>query len=128
MLHRRLPLLSHVNTCLCCHVTKSTTTGSHCNHVPQLKKFHDYLEPCSESLAAASDVMSLLSIPDILGVAHFRTFLVLLMQVDLIVALRSEALQLNETLRLAQLDKTEGEGQLQLLKDKIAAKNLEGER
>lgn len=54
--------------------------------------------------------------------------LVLLMQVDLIVALRSEALQLNETLRLAQLDKTEGEGQLQILKDKIAAKNLEGER
>ena len=50
------------------------------------------------------------------------------MQVDLIVALRSEALQLNETLRLAQLDKTEGEGQLQILKDKIAAKNLEGER
>lgn len=43
-------------------------------------------------------------------------------------ALRSEALQLNETLRLAQLDKTEGEGQLQILKDKIAAKNLEGER
>ena len=50
------------------------------------------------------------------------------MQVDLIVAFRSEALQLNETLRLAQLDKTEGEGQLQILKDKIAAKNLEGER
>ena len=47
---------------------------------------------------------------------------------DQIVALRSEALQLNETLRLAQLDKTEGEGQLQILKDKIAAKNLEGER
>jgi len=43
--------------------------------------------------------------------------------VDQIVALRSEALQLNESLRLAQLDKTEGEGQLQ-----IAAKNLEGER
>ena len=56
-----------------------------------------------------------------------RCFL-LLMQVDQIVALRSEALQLNETLRLAQLDKTEGEGQLQILKDKIAAKNLEGER
>lgn len=57
-----------------------------------------------------------------------HALLVLLMQVDLIVALRSEALQLNETLRLAQLDKTEGEGQLQILKDKIAAKNLEGER
>lgn len=54
--------------------------------------------------------------------------MLLLVQVDLIVALRSEALQLNETLRLAQLDKTEGEGQLQILKDKIAAKNLEGER
>ena len=50
------------------------------------------------------------------------------MQVDQIVALRSEALQLNETLRLAQLDKAEGEAQLQILKDKIAAKNLEGER
>lgn len=50
------------------------------------------------------------------------------MQVDQIVSLRSEALQLNETLRLAQLDKTEGEAQLQILKDKIAAKNLEGER
>ncbi len=49
-------------------------------------------------------------------------------QVDQIVALRSEALQLSESLRLAQLDKTEGEGQLQILKDKIAAKNLEGER
>ncbi|KAL3144393.1 hypothetical protein ABBQ32_004147 [Trebouxia sp. C0010 RCD-2024] len=49
-------------------------------------------------------------------------------QVDQIVSLRSEALQLNETLRLAQLDKTEGEAQLQILKDKIAAKNLEGER
>lgn len=50
------------------------------------------------------------------------------LQVDQIVALRSEALQLNENLRLAQLDKTEGEGHLQILKDKIAAKNLEGER
>lgn len=50
------------------------------------------------------------------------------LQVDQIVALRSEALQLNETLRLAQLDRAEGEGQLQILKDKIAAKNLEGER
>lgn len=60
--------------------------------------------------------------------AHFMRLLVVPMQVDLIVALRSEALQLNETLRLAQLDKTEGEGQLQILKDKIAAKNLEGER
>ncbi len=49
-------------------------------------------------------------------------------QVDQIVVLRSEALQLSESLRLAQLDKTEGEGQLQILKDKIAAKNLEGER
>ena len=43
-------------------------------------------------------------------------------------SLRSEALQLNESLRLAHLDRTEGEGQLQILKDKIAAKNLEGER
>ena len=50
------------------------------------------------------------------------------MQVDQIVSLRSEALQLNESLRLAQLDRTEGETQLQILKDKIAAKNLEGER
>ena len=49
-------------------------------------------------------------------------------QVDQIVSLRSEALQLQESLRLALLDKAEGEGQLQILKDKIAAKNLEGER
>ena len=52
----------------------------------------------------------------------------LLAQVDQIVSLRSEALQLQESLRLALLDKAEGEGQLQILKDKIAAKNLEGER
>lgn len=51
-----------------------------------------------------------------------------MLQVDQIVSLRSEALQLQESLRLALLDKAEGEGQLQLLKDKIAAKNLEGER
>ena len=51
-----------------------------------------------------------------------------MLQVDQIVSLRSEALQLQESLRLALLDKAEGEGQLQILKDKIAAKNLEGER
>lgn len=52
----------------------------------------------------------------------------LLAQVDQIVSLRSEALQLQESLRLALLDKAEGEGQLQILKDKIDAKSLEGER
>ena len=62
--------------------------------------------------------------PPIAGDEHSNSAL----QVDQIVSLRSEALQLQESLRLALLDKAEGEGQLQILKDKIAAKNLEGER